>query len=89
MATASRFIGSFHTVTRSTGPWTSPLLVRLSQLATQYAVGIPSARALRKYSDCGEPGSMSGVTASTSGRRSRSQASIAGSRGIARFMARR
>ena len=45
-STASRRWCSFQTVTRSGRIWISPLLVRLSQLATQTPVGMPRARAL-------------------------------------------
>ena len=58
---------SFQTKTRSGTKRSRPLPVRLSQLATQMPVRIPSARAAFRYSTCDEANSITGLASTASG----------------------
>src|SRR5581483_2424994 len=58
---------SFQTKTRSGTNLSRPLPVRLSQLATQIPVRIPSARAAFRYSTCEEANSITGLASTASG----------------------
>jgi hypothetical protein len=60
-----------------------PLLVRLSQLATSVAAGIPRRRALFRNSTWGEARLTTGVARTTSGAHSRMKRSTAALVGIA------
>ena len=70
-STASRRCCSFQTKTRSGTHFNSPLFVRLSQLATSVAEGMPSRRALFRNSTCVEARLTTGVATTTSGLCSR------------------
>ena len=64
---ASRRWISFQTKTCSGCHLSRPLFVRLSQLATSVAAGMPSARALFRNSTCGEASLTTEVASTTSG----------------------